>query len=182
VLFNVPPEEVAKSKIPHEVFLTNLIGNHILWFVASLGVVRSLPYPIMLVPIVSVASLTYTLWRAGRAFKRDPWFVACHWQIAARRSKLFLAMLGLLAVVSGLGWVGHTYLGMMKEAVFALIGGVGLLPVMVTMLVLIIMESESLHRAGQGRLPPWVLKRYPNADAQPLEELDRETIAPHLEG
>ena len=179
MLFDIPPAEVARAKIPHEIFLTNLIGNHILMFVAALGTYSVMPLVILFVPTVSVGSLVYTLWRARRSLRRDPWFVACHWQIAARRSRIFIVMLGLLGMVSLLGWLGHTYLGMMREAIFALIGGLGILPVMVTMLVLIIMESETLHRASQSRLPPWVVNRFPNPDAKRVEELDRDAATAH---
>ena len=168
--FEVSQEEVKKANVPHEIFLTNLIGNHILMFVASLGVIRSLPWIVGLVPAISFALMGYTLWRARRSLTRDPWYVMCHWQVAARRTKVFMAMLSLLLVVSALGWLGHTYGGMMKEAVWALIGGIGLLPVMVVMLVLILMESDALYHANLHKLPDWVVERFPNPDAKVIEE------------
>jgi len=168
--FEVSQDEAKKANVPHEIFLTNLIGNHILMFVASLGVVKSLPWVVALVPIISFALMGYTLWRARRSRTRDPWYVMCHWQVAARRTKVFMAMLSLLLVVSALGWLGYTYGGMMKEAVWALIGGVGLLPVMVVMLVLILMESDALYHANLHKLPDWVVERHPNPDAKVIKE------------
>lgn len=168
--FEVSREQVKKANVPHEIFLTNLIGNHILMFVATLGVIRSLPWVGAVVPIISFALMGYTLWRARRALRRDPWYVMCHWQVAARRTKLFMAMLILLLVISALGWLGYTYGGMMKEAVWALVGGTGLLPVMVVMLVLILMESDTLYHANQHKLPDWVVQRHPNPDVKIIEE------------
>jgi hypothetical protein len=168
--FEVSPEEIKKANVPHEIFLTNLIGNHILMFVSTLGVIRSLPWVVAVVPTISFVLMGYTLWRARRSRDRDPWYVMCHWQVAARRTKLFMTMLLLLAAMSLGGWAGYTYGGMMKEAVWALIGGVGLLPVMVTMLILILMESEALYHANLCRLPAWVVKRFPNPDARPIGE------------
>jgi hypothetical protein len=168
--FDVTPEEVKRSNIPHEIFLTNLIGNHILMFVASLGVLSSLPWLIALVPIISFGLMGYTLWRARRSLKREPWYVMCHWQVAARRTKLFMLMLSLLLVISLAGWLGYTYGGMMREAVWALIGGVGILPVMVTMLILILMESEALYHSNLHRLPNWVVERHPNPDVRLIAE------------
>ena len=78
--FEITGEEAHKAKIPHEIFLTNLIANHILWFVAALGLVRSYWQPLALVPIVSVGILAYTLWRAKQSKSRDSWFVMCHWK------------------------------------------------------------------------------------------------------
>ena len=168
--FDISDQQRHQAKIPHEIFLTNLIGNHILWFIAALGLAKSYWQPLALVPVVSVAILAYILWRAARSKRTDPWYVMCHWQICARRSRVFIYMLLFVALVSALGWVGYSYLGMMKEAVYALIGGIGLLPVMVTVLVLIIMESDLLHQAGQGRLPDRVLETYPNPGERVLDD------------
>lgn len=168
--FDVTEREIKKANVPHELFLTNLVGNHILMFISALGMARSLPWLMALVPLISFSILGYTLWRASRSHRCDTWYVMCHWQVCARRSKIFISMLAMLLLISGLGWAGYTHLGMMKEAVWALIGGVGLLPVMVTVLVLIIMESETLYHANLARLPRWVVDRYPNPDAKVIPE------------
>ena len=168
--FDISAAKSHKAKIPHEIFLTNMIANHILWFVAALGLARSYWQPLALVPVVSFGILFYTLWRARASRRRDSWFVMCHWQIAAKRSRLFIGMLLLLAIIAGLGWLGYTYGGMMEVAVYAITGGIGLLPVMVTVLVLIIMESDVLHQAAQHKLPKSIVERYPNPDAVVLEE------------
>lgn len=162
--FEVTEEEAKKAKVPHEIFLTNLIGNHILWFVAALGLARSNWYPLAMVPVVSIICLSYTIWGARRSRRNDSWFVMCHWQIGARRSKVFLIMFLIFGLISGLGWVAYTHLGMMKEAVYAIIGGAGVLPIMVTTLVLIIMESDVLHQATQGKLPKSILAKYPHPE------------------
>ena len=159
--FEISDELTRQAKIPHDIFLTNLIGNHILWFVAALGLVRSYWQPLALVPIVSLSLLVYTLWRAKQSRQRDPWYVMVHWQIAAERSRFFIYMLLAVTAVFLLGWVGYTYMGMMKVAVMALIGGVGLLPIMVTVLILILMESDALHQASLHKLTPRVVGRFP---------------------
>lgn len=168
--FEVTPREIKQSNIPHELFLTNLIANHILMFVAALGMAGSLPWLLALVPLISFGILSYTLWRAARSKTRDTWYVMCHWQVCARRSQIFILVLALLLVIAGLGWVGYTYLRMMKEAVWALIGGLGILPLMVTVLVLVIMESEALYHSQLAKLPGWVVARYPNPEAKVIPE------------
>jgi hypothetical protein len=169
--FEVSTEEIKKANVPHELFLTNLIGNHILMAVAAGGVAGSFPWVMAMIPAISFSILGYTLWRARRSLRQDPWYPMCHWQVCARRSKIFIVMLTMLLTIMALGWVGYTYLGMMKEAVMALIGGLGILPVMVTVLVLIIIESEALYHANQAKLPDWVVERFPNPDAKVIEEV-----------
>jgi len=169
--FEVSDEDIKKANVPHELFLTNLIGNHILMAVAAGGVAGTFPWVMAVIPITSFGILGYTLWRARRAIRVDPWYPMCHWQVCARRSKIFIAMLTLLLAISVMGWIGYTYLGLMKEAVLALIGGMGILPVMVTVLVLIIIESDALYHANQAKLPSWVVESFPNADAKVIEEV-----------
>ncbi|MEN8180491.1 MAG: hypothetical protein ABFS39_17975 [Pseudomonadota bacterium] len=159
--FELSDEVAHKAKIPHEVLLTNLIGNHILWFVASLGLANSYWQPLALVPVFSFVTLSYILWRAHRSKQQDDWYVMCHWQICAARSRLFIYMLLLGVLVVFLGWIGYTYFGMMKVAVYAISGGVGILPVMVTVLVLILMESDALHQASLHTLSKGTVEKYP---------------------
>lgn len=168
--FQISDEESHRAKIPHEIFLTNLIGNHILWFISALGLARTYWQPLALVPLFSVTLLVYTLWRARRSRKRDSWFVMCHWQICAGRSRIFIFMLMLALTVSGLGWVAYSQLSLMKEAVYALIGGFGILPIMVTVLVLILMESDALHQAALHKLPDRIASKYPNPGVPVVEE------------
>ena len=170
--FEISDEEKRKAKVPHEILLVNLIGNHILWFIASLGIAKSYWQPVALVPIVSVSILAYIFWRGSRSKHMDPWYVQAHWEICMARSRLFSYMLGLLLVVSVLGWLGYTYLGMMDIAVKAIIGGAGLLPVMVTVLILIVLESDALHQANNGIVSDGYVKRRPPPAGLALLEED----------
>ena len=159
--FEISAEEKRKAKVPHEILLVNLIGNHILWFIASLGIAKSYWQPLALVPVVSISIMAYIFWRGSRSKQMDSWYVQAHWNICMARSRLFSYMLGLLLVVSAFGWVGYSYMGMMDIAVKAIIGGVGLLPVMVTVLILIVMESDALHQANTGIISDGYTKRSP---------------------
>jgi hypothetical protein len=120
--------------------------------------------------------LSYTLWRAKQSRRKDHWYVMVHWQIAAQRSRFFIYMLLAVLGVFLLGWIGYSYLGMMKVAVMALIGGVGLLPIMVTVLVLIIMESDALHQASLHKLSHRVVEAYPPPEGVRILEDDQEIV------
>ena len=159
--FEISDDALKKAKIPHELFLINLVFNHILIFIAALGVVDTMPYFLMCVPALSISILIYTLWRAKRAESIDDWYVMCHWQICAHRSKLFLMVVVLLLTAFLLGWLGFTYWGMEKVQVMAMIGGVGILPTMGSVLLLIVLESDTLHQSKSGTLPDWVVEKFP---------------------
>ncbi|MCF6353564.1 MAG: hypothetical protein L3J26_00425 [Candidatus Polarisedimenticolaceae bacterium] len=163
--YNISEQDRQKAKIPHEIFLTNLIGNHILGFVSALGLAGSYWQPLALVPLISLAVVAYTMWRAKRASTEESWFVMCHWQLCVKRSRVLLAVMLLLVIVAILGWVAYTHLGMMDVAVKAMIGGVGVLPVMVTILVLIMMEIDAMHQATQGKISASMVELYPKPDS-----------------
>ncbi|MCW8930235.1 MAG: hypothetical protein OQL19_08375 [Gammaproteobacteria bacterium] len=174
MLVEVSEEERKRAKLPHDLFLVNLIGNHILTFVATLGMASSWAWPMLIVPIVSFIILGIIirnglLIRKKASLNEESWFVMCHWQIALKRSLFFIKMLLAISALAGLGLYGYTQLGWMKEAVFAMIGGGCILPIMVTTLVLIIMESDALHQASAGKLPDNMIDLYPNSEVKILE-------------
>ena len=162
--------EMSAAKVPHDIFLSNLIGNHILLFTAISTFGQSYIKFMVLVPILSFLALTYTYYRSSVIKREDSEFVWAHWQVARRWSRLFFYMLLLLVTVSALGWMGKTYLGMMKEAVYAMIGGLGILPTLVSVLILIVIESDSLHHARVGTLPKWALKRFLGIELEPTQD------------
>lgn len=174
MLFEVSDEEKKKAKLPHDLFLVNLIGNHILTFVATLGLATSWAWPMLIVPVVSFAILGVIIYKGLLIRKRasrqkESWYVMCHWQIALKRSLFFIKMILAISSIAAIGLYGYTNLGWMKEAVFALIGGVCILPIMVTTLVLILMESDALHQAGDGKLPDKMIDLYPNSDVKIIQ-------------
>lgn len=164
--YDIPADELKKARVPHEVFLTNLIFNHVLVFVAIISA-SSLTQYVVIVPIFSVVSLIYLFWGASRASKHASWYVNAHWQIAARRSRFFLLMLAIMGSVMAAVFMLSG--GDMKPQHWAL-GGVAFLPVMVSVLGLVIFESESLHQAKNGMLPDWVSERFPENALTPVEQ------------
>ncbi|MCK5697895.1 MAG: hypothetical protein KAI02_07020 [Gammaproteobacteria bacterium] len=176
MLFEVSDEDKKKAKFPHDLFVINLIGNHILTFVATLGLATSWAWPLLIVPIVSFFILSTIIYRGKKARQEESWFAMCHWQIAVKRSWFFIKMLVLLSIIAGIGVYGYTHLGWMKEAVYALIGGICILPTMITTLILIVMESDALHQANQGRLPDNMIELYPNPEAKIIHQPDEEGV------
>ncbi len=147
--YDVTPEAIKKARVPHEILLTNLIFNHILLFAATLSA-SSLWKFVALVPIGSALTLLYIFWAARRARSRASWFANGHWQITARRSMMFL---GLIGFVSGVFGVLYLVSGGDFRPLHWALGGATILPVLVTVLVLVVLESDALYQAKQGILP-----------------------------
>jgi len=161
--FSVSPAEARRAKWPHEIFLINLIFNHIFVFVATLSVASSFPLLPALVPIISSGIIGYILIKSKKiSVGEETWFVKAHWHICANRNRLFIWLLSVPCVITVGGlWLSKT-LGWAKIPTIALIGGVGLLPFMVSLLVLVILGNESVHLARSGKLPKRYVERHPN--------------------
>ncbi len=160
--FEIPENDKKSARHPHELFLVNLITNHILLFVGLLGMAGNYPILMLITPTISLCMLLYILYRARLSLSQDTWFVMCHWQIGARRSHLFITMLIILGLV--IAAVYFVSGGELKPQHYAF-AGVGALPTMFTILALIVMESDAMHQAKLGRLPDSIVQQFPNADA-----------------
>lgn len=160
--FSISPEEGKRAKWPHEIFLINLVFNHIFVFVATVAVVGTLPLLPALVPVISFLIIGYIMLKARQvAAGNDTWFVKSHWRIAARRNRVFVLLLAVTCVVCGGGLGLAKMLGWAKIQTIALIGGVGLLPFMMSLLVLIVLGNDSVFQARTGKLPQRFVEQNP---------------------
>ena len=159
--YEISEAEFTDAKHPHEIFLINLITNHILLFVGLLGLAKTYPWVMLITPGISVVVLAYLMIRARSKLNSAGWYSACHWQLCAHRSKLFIFMLlALGAVLAGLLLSVGGDPSMLKPGHKAL-GGVMALPTLVFILVLIVMESDAMHKAKSGVVPQWLIDKYP---------------------
>ena len=67
--FTIPPEETVRAKWPHEIFLINLVFNHILVFASTFGVFSTFPLMVLIVPITSFAITGYIIIKANKSPK-----------------------------------------------------------------------------------------------------------------
>ncbi|MBU1425135.1 MAG: hypothetical protein KKH12_07125 [Gammaproteobacteria bacterium] len=163
--FTVSPEESHLAKWPHEIFLINLIFNHILVFATTFGVYRTFPLLVLIVPITSFIIIFYIIIKARQiAGSNATWFIKSHWKIAAQRNLHFLWLLTATCAIIGGGLLISKVTGWSIIVTISLIGGVGLLPFMVTLLILVVLGNDSLYQARHGKLP----KRFVKLNPDPL--------------
>ena len=169
--FEISDAEAKKAKFPHELFLINLITNHILLFVGLLGMMKTYPILTAVTPTISFIVIAYLVMRNNTIQRSDTaWFVRCHWQVCIKRSKFFIGILlffavGIAALIISVGGDIKD----LKPGHYA-IAGVTILPTMFSVLALIIIESDAMHQAKNGILPKWVVEKNPNPDAVVIEE------------
>ncbi len=155
--FEISHEVMTRAKWPHEIFLINLVFNHILVFASTFGVFSTFPLMVLIVPLTSFAITAYIIVKGKQiAQSNEEFFVKSHWDIAVKRNTHFLWLLSVTCVVVGGGFLLSQAMGWSKIATIALLGGIGLLPFMVSLLVLIVLGNQSMYDARHGKLP----KRY----------------------
>ncbi len=155
--------ERKRARHLHAVLLFNLVVMHIFMFLMALTLIGSFgTLPMVLVVICSIILLTYILVMAKRSLKSEPsWYVRCHWQFAAKRARLFLYLFLALGTLTLALFYGGSYFHWKKVATWALTGGFGLLPFMVSVLGLIVIEFDAEHQSRTGKVPKGALAYYP---------------------
>ncbi len=145
-------KELKAAQLPHQLFLFNMVGNHILLSIITASNSSHL-WVTAIVPVIAILIFSYTLIRGKFEVNAECLLIRSHWQIVVKRTKIFLIAYIALFIGGMLAWLLYSYAGIMKELAFAVVGGLGILPVMVTVLVLTVMESETLGHAMHGRVP-----------------------------
>ncbi len=170
--FDIDDSDIKASKIPHEIFLTNLIVNHVLYFISALGMAKSLPQLVAATPIISIGALGYIMVRGKKIQRSAPWFVRCHWQIAMNRSRILLLTLSALTLLLSTLYAIHLYGDVAFAQIFPM-AAIVTIPVMITILALILMESEALHFASSGQLSKGMVERHPPPEQ--IVQIDKES-------
>lgn len=162
--FSVSPEETVRAKWPHEIFLINLVFNHILVFASTFGVFSTFPQMVLIVPVTSFAITGYILVKARQiASSNETWFVKSHWVIAAKRNNNFLRLLVITCSLIGGGLWFSKMMGWSKIVTLALLGGAGMLPFMISLLILIVLGNDSMYQARHGKLPKGYTEQQPDS-------------------
>jgi len=155
-------EERKRARHLHAVLLFNLVVNHIFLFLMALTLINLSKIPMVLMVILSLGLLGYTLTKAKKSLTDEPsWFIRCHWQFAAKRARLFLILFLALGSLTLILFFGGQALHMQKVATWALTGGFGVLPFMVSVLGLIVIEFDAEHQSKIGKVPAGAIAYYP---------------------
>lgn len=152
--YSATKEEIFRAKWPHEIFLINLVFNHILVFASTFGVFSTFPWMVGIVPLTSFIITGYIFFKAKTiAAGNETVFVKAHWVVADKRNKKFIWLLSATCLILAGGFWISKMMGWSKIATIALLSGAGLLPFMVTLLVLIVLGNDSMYQARHSKLP-----------------------------
>lgn len=153
--------EKKRARHLHAVLLFNLVVNHIFLFLMALTLIKLSRIPMVLMVTLSLALLGYILVNAKRSLTSEPsWFIRCHWQLAARRARMFLILFLVLGTLSLAFFYAGQAMGLKGVAVAAFTSILGLV-FMVAVLGLVVLEFDAEHQSKSGKVPAGAIACYP---------------------
>lgn len=154
--------EIQRAKKLHSMLLFDFIVVHVFIFVIALGMIKTSPVPLMLMPVISICLLGYVIFKARKSLTAEPsHFVRCHQLLAAKRAGLFLALFIVTGTFTAVMYFGGAQLGLSPIASKSLAFGIGQLPFMVALLVLVVMEFDAEHQCKASKIPAAALALHP---------------------
>lgn len=170
MLYQIDDKTRRSAKTPHEISMFNLMFFNLLMGAGMvvLGltgaeIMQTLGYYGFALPLIaSVLVIGFIHVRATRALQQDPWFVALHWQLAMRRSRLLLIGYAITAVIIG----GALLLSSgadknMQNIMITIATRIGAVPTLIMVMVSFVLESGSIYQAGRGEAPEGMVRRMP---------------------
>ena len=154
--------EIKRAQSLHSVLLFDFIVIHVFVFVLALGLIKSSYIPLLMMPVISIALLGYVLLKARQASTQESsWFVRCHMMLAAKRARLFLILFLVTGTFTAAMLLLGPQLSLSPIASKSLAFGIGQLPFMVVLLVLVVMEYDAEHQCKTGKIPAAALALQP---------------------
>jgi hypothetical protein len=191
MFYAVDESQRRRAKSAHELAMINLLLFNLLIGVALLAGSMAQPdsaiarfkWLAVAVPLaLSLAVMLFTWLRAARASRNQPWFVAVHWRLPARRYRVLLAAYAVSAAVVSLAFVGGDHEAEIERRIAglppalqemerhklesqdmgsAIWARIGVVPLLLTVMALIMLESGALYQAGRGEVPDGLVARHP---------------------
>lgn len=171
MLFEIEEETRRRARTPHEISMINLMFFHLLLGAGTVVLVLTKAeimqevgnWGFLLPLIASLSVITFIHLRAFRASAHEPWFVAVHWRLAMRRSRLLLIAYTVTGLIIAGGFLIASGLDKktMQDIVVTIATRIGAVPTLLIVMVSFVLESGSIYQAGRGEVPEGMVKRFP---------------------
>lgn len=162
MLFKIDETTVKRAKFPHELFMVNLAGFHLL--MAPAAIVLNIGVWGFLVPLLlSLTVISFTWRRACRLVTTPDWFVAMHWRLAARRTRILLAAYAIGGLILGAGFMVAAGIDKKttQDIMLTVFSRIAVVPVLLSVMVCFVLESGSIYQASRGEVADQLVASYP---------------------
>lgn len=161
--YQISASSSRSATYPHSWFILNLIIVHLFAFLIILEIGTAMT--ILLIPVVSMVILAM-LWRVAQQKQRaDDWFVAAHWQLMTKRSKMLLIF---YAVGFTLGVFSYLMVGLSPlkgDNVTTIALRMGAVPVFLGVLTTFVLSGGSIFDAQRGMIGDKLVSAFPPSEA-----------------
>lgn len=179
--FEIAEKKRRRARTPHEISMFNLMFFHLLLGAGTVVLLLTKAeimqkvgnWGFSLPLIASLSVITFIHLRAFRATDHDHWFVAVHWRLAMRRSRLLLIAYAVTGLIIAGGFLVASGMDKktMQDIVVTIATRIGAVPTLLTVMVSFVLESGSIYQAGRGEVPDGMIKRFPPpADLKTLQQ------------
>ncbi len=160
--YDISPELKAQGKAPHELFMVNLAGFHLLLAPASIAV--GIGAWGLLIPLFfSGLVITYIFLRAKALERSGQWFRMAHWKLAFRNCKVLMIGYALTGTILLLAWL--LTLGIenpeTRKIMFTVFIRIAVMPTVILVLVNFVLAWNGANQAARGEVPDGIVKRFP---------------------
>jgi len=157
--FDVSEEEKKPAKLPHTLFVLNVLLFNLL--MTPVAIVLDVGMYGFLIPLFcSLSVIAYIYIRSRRS---TVWFVDMHWRLAFRRCQFLMLGYAITALLVALGWL----LSMsasdanMAEIMFTAISRVAVVPTLLAVMVTVVLEAGGHHLINRGTVPDGMVEKFP---------------------
>ncbi len=161
--YQISASSSRSATYPHSWFILNLIIVHLFAFLIILEIGTAMT--ILLIPVVSMVILAM-LWRVAQQKQQaDDWFVAAHWQLMTKRSKMLLIF---YAVGFTLGVFSYLMVGLSPlkgDNVTTIALRMGAVPVFLGVLTTFVLSGGSIFDAQRGMIGDKLVSAFPPNEA-----------------
>jgi len=180
MFYEIEEQVRRRAKTPHELSMLNLMFFHLLLGAGTVVLVLTKAeimqtignWGFVLPLVASLIVIAFIHLRAQRAVDHEPWFVAAHWRLAMKRSRLLLIAYTVTGVIIAGGFMIASGMDKksMQDIVVTIATRLGAVPTLLMVMVSFVLESGSIYQAGRGEVPDGLVKRFPPpAGLEPVE-------------
>ena len=157
--FQVSASEIKRAQLPHNLFITGLLGFNLLMVPAVILLNTGIAG--LLIPLsCSGAMIAYIYLRSK---KPTSWFIDAHWRLAFRNSRWLMLGYAVTAVLIFIAWLISLSAqeANMAHILWTALTRIALLPTLIAVMVTAIVEASAISLASKREVPDKLAARFP---------------------
>lgn len=175
--YKVEAQSSRKAGIPHSLFILNLILVHLFasYTMLEIGYGKQ----VVFIPVVSLLFLS-VLWLVAYKLRRhyDDWFVAAHWQIMTKRTRILIYFYLAGLILGGFTYFMVSMSPIKGDDITTIALRMGAVPVFLGVLVTFVLSGGSIFDAQRGMVGQSIVDQFPPpAHLEALENPENLAVA-----